>query len=346
MGTEDRGNISSIIEDLINNGPAYNVWQAIWLGENLTKRDNPLRKDYMLDQTGIKFRPHEKYEYPPKDISSISYEDNVLSFVLTFMGLYGVNSPLPRCYHDQVALQQRLLGKGEVPLQNFLDIFNNRFYWLYYQSWKKYRFYLFLNDGYEGKITGRINSFIGRSLIHRGHESVLSDFTLLKFSGIFSQRVRNKAGLKILLAYIFPNFSLKIHEFIPHWVELSDIPALGDKANSLGINSFIGKYTLSYTSRISIEFESISFHDYLGFLPGGQNSKRLFELLKLYLNDGLEFNFEFNIQSETITSISWDDERLRLGSTVWLGKPQSNLVKVNLPYEELLRSSEISGTAQ
>ncbi|MGE5679636.1 MAG: type VI secretion system baseplate subunit TssG [Bacillota bacterium] len=335
MGSENRRNTTGIIGDLLKEGPSYNVWQAIWLGENITKLTHPLRKEYLLDQEGLKFRPYEKYEYPPKDINSICYENEEMTFILTFMGLYGVNSPLPRCYHDQVAMQQRLLGKGEVPLQNFLDIFNNRFYWLYYQSWKKYKFYLFLNEDSEGKITGRINSFMGRSLVPKQKESTISDYILLKFSGIFSQRVRNKAGLKILLAYIFPKFNLKIHEFVPHWVELSDIPSVGNRENQLGITSFIGRSTLIYTSRIKIEFDSISFEDYLEFLPGHLNSRRLIELLRLYLNDGLEFDFEFVISSETITSVMWDDERLKLGSTLWLGKPQPEFVRVTIPYEEL-----------
>ncbi|HEX2961513.1 MAG TPA: type VI secretion system baseplate subunit TssG [Ignavibacteriales bacterium] len=340
MGAENRRNISGLIEDLVKNGPSYNVWQAVWLGENITRRFHPSRKDYLLDQEGLRFRPHEKYEYPPKDIQSIRYDNEELTFILTFMGLYGVNSPLPRCYHEQVALQQRLLGPGEVPLQNFLDIFNNRFYWLYYQSWKKYRFYLFLGEDPEGKIKGRINSFIGRSLVPKQKESALSDFVLLKFSGIFSQRVRNKAGLNIILAYIFPKLKINVREFIPHWVELSGIPSLGSPENKLGLNSFIGRSTLIYTSRIRIEFNSISFEDYLDFLPGRLNSKRMIEILKLYLNDGLEFDFEFTIRSQTITSVSWDDDRLKLGSTLWLGSPQPEFVKVTLPYEELMESSQ------
>jgi predicted component of type VI protein secretion system len=136
MGTDIRRDTSGLIDDLVKNGASYNVWQAIWIAERITKREHPYRKDYLFEQTGIEFQPFERYQYHPNDIKSISYDEGVFKFILTFMGLYGVNSPLPRCYHDQVDLQQRVLGAGEVPIQNFLDIFNNRFYWLYYQSWK------------------------------------------------------------------------------------------------------------------------------------------------------------------------------------------------------------------
>jgi type VI secretion system protein ImpH len=332
-GLNPRSN--NLIKDLVKNGPTFNVWYAVWIAENITKRLHPNRKDFLLDQEGIKFRPFEKFEYPPRDIKSILFDDDTITFVLTFMGLYGINSPVPRCYHHQVAIQQRTVGEGEVPLQNFLDIFNNRFYWLYYQSWKKYRFYLFLNSNTNNKIAERINSFTGRGLFSKAKEQIIHDFALLKFSGIFAQRVRNKSGLNILLSYLFPNFNMNIREFVPRWIELSDIYNLGDEENMLGVNSYAGEYTIDYMSRICIEIGPVTFEEYLNFLPGTVQAKRLIELLKLYLNDGLEFDFEFRIKSDTIANISWDDERLKLGSTLWMGRPDLDEIKVYLYYEEL-----------
>ncbi|MCW8806371.1 MAG: type VI secretion system baseplate subunit TssG [Ignavibacteriaceae bacterium] len=336
MAAESGRNSSGLIEDLVKNGPSYNIWQAIWLSENLTGKLNPDRKEFLLDQKGLNFRPDDKYEYPPKDIRSISFDNDIITFVLTFMGLYGINSPLPRCYHEPVSMQQRLLGSGEVPLQNFFDIFNNRFYWLYYNSWKKFRYYLYLNSGRpNNKITERISSFTGRELFKRTGESNLNDFLLLKFSGIFSLRTRNKAGLLILLKFIFPNYKIKIREFVPRWIELSGAPSLGDDNFSLGKNSFAGKYILDRMSRICIEIGVVTFEEYLGFLPGTKNSDKLKELLKLYLNDGLEFDFLFKINSNTILDVSWNDQRLKLGSTLWMGKPKESEEKVYLSYEEI-----------
>jgi type VI secretion system protein ImpH len=339
MAAELRQNSAGIKEDLLQNGPAYNVWQAIWLGENIAKKEgkNGSSESDVLNHSGLKFRPFENYEYPPRDIKRVSDEEGYINFVLTFMGFYGINSPLPRCYHDQVAVQKRFLGSGEVPLQNFLDIFNNRFFWLYYQSWKKYRFYLHLNGKIENKVAERINSFTGITQTKTSdYSGRLSQFFFLKFSGIFSSRVRNKSGLMILLWYIFPDFPIKVNEFIPQWIGLSDIPVLGRKDCRLGMNIFIGRSTLDYSSRIALEIGPINFEDYLNFLPGTKNSNTLIHLLNTYLNDGLEFNFEFLIKSETILTIAWNDERLKLGSSLWLAKPETEFVKVNIPYEEII----------
>ena len=331
---------NKLFKELVKEGPAFNVWHAVWIAENISRPLFPNRKDYLLDQEGINFRPFEKYEYPPRDIKSVQFDDGVITFILTFMGLYGVNSPVPRCYHEQVAIQQRTLGAGAVPLQNFLDIFNNRFYWLYYQSWKKYRFYLFLNNSANNKIVERINSFTGRGLYSKSKDKVIHDFALLKFSGVFTQRVRNKAGLKILLSYLFPDFKMKVKEYIPRWIKLTDIPELGEQ--KLGVNTYIGEYTIDYKSRICIEVGPITFEEYLDFLPGTYHAKRLIELLKLYLNDGLEFDFKFIIKGSTIETVSWENEKLKLGSTFWLGKPQKEEVKVYLTYEEITSKTAIN----
>jgi len=334
MESGNRRDTAVIISDILDHGPEYHVWQAVWLSENLTKKDHPERKEYLLDQAGLRFRPYQHYNYPPRDIRSVSYENSEIKFVLNFLGLYGINSPLPRCYHEQISFQEKILGESNIPLQNFLDIFNNRFYWLYYQSWKKYRFYLYLNNDRSNKISERINSFTGRGIFTKHESSELSDFTLLKFAGVFGQRVRNKEGLRILLAHIFPNYPFEIKEFIPHWVELVDVPELGNDDLRLGENSFIGRYSMDRMSRIGLDVGPISFEDYLNFLPGTSNAKKLNELLKLYLNDGLEYDIKFKVKADTIISISWNDDRLRLGSTYWLGKPLVEEFKVNIRNEE------------
>ena len=60
MGTDNRRNSSGVIEDLVRYGPQYNVWQAIWIAENISKKEHPDRKDYLFEQTGLQFRPYEK----------------------------------------------------------------------------------------------------------------------------------------------------------------------------------------------------------------------------------------------------------------------------------------------
>jgi len=336
-------NYARLIEDLQNNGPSYNVWQAVYLSEIITKHLNPDRQEYILDQKGLSFRPYHNYVYPPTDLRSITYEDNNISIVLNFLGLYGINSPIPRCYHEQVAMQQSIFGENEVPLQNFLDIFNNRFYWLYYLSWKKYKYYYYFKEGTTSKVEQRINSFIGRGPSYERKESKISKNTLLKFSGFLCNRIRNKSGLLIILNYLFPFIKIQVKQFIPKWIRFSETPQLGNSDNgeqlNLGVNSFIGETALDYMSRICIEIGPISFNKYLTFTPSSENSEKLKELLNLYLNDGLEYDVKFIVKSNTISFQNWNDDRLKLGSSLWLGKPQQETSSVYYTYEDYTRAS-------
>jgi len=339
LGTTIRTALTRLVEDLEKNAPLYHVWQAVFLSEKVSAKLHPNRKDFLLDQAGIKFRPFEQYIFPPRDIRSFSFDNHQMTFVLNFMGLYGINSPLPRCYHEQVALQQNIRGAGEVPLQNFLDIFNNRFYWLYYQAWKKYRFYLQLDGNFQNKIAKRVSAFMGGG--PSGHEigNIISKYTLLKFSGIFCQRVRNKAGLLILLCHLFPKFRFRILEFIPKRIKLSNNPLLGNSDEEyqfkLGQNSFIGDTTIDYMSKICIKIGPVMFEDYLDFTPGSLQTERLREILNLYVNDNLEYDINIIIISESIVPVAWNDERLKLGSTIWLGRPKQKYFEAYYSYEEL-----------
>lgn len=341
MGTQTGQSLTRLIGELEKNGPEFSVFQAIYIAERTTKRKYPERDDEKFEQTGLRFRPYENYVYPPSDIRDITYQDNEYRFIINFMGLYGVNSPLPRCYHEQVAEQQRVHGPGEVPLQNFLEIFNNRFYWLYYQAWKKYRYYLFLNEQRSNTISERVLAFIGQGP-ENSQDQLISKFRLMRLSGVLSTRVRNKMGLRIILEEFFPHYRFRIQEFIPRMVELSDTPTLGSQTENpvqLGQNSVVGRSMLDYLSKIRIQIGPLDYNDYLKFLPGETYAALLKELIDLYLNDALEYDVQFLIESEEIETVPWKNDKVRLGQSMWLGKPKREVVDRHYPYEKFVSAA-------
>jgi type VI secretion system protein ImpH len=336
MDPETRKDLTGLIQDLEKRAPEYNVFYAIYIAEKISKKIHPDRDDGIFDQKGLRFRPYEYYLFPPKDIRSFEYDKGIMTFVLNFMGLYGINSPLPRCYHEQVPYQQNVHGPGHVPLQNFLDIFNNRFYWLYYLAWKKYRHYLRLSDETDDAISQRLFSFIG------GAESVKEDklipkFKLLSLSSILSHRVRNKMGLHILLKEFFPRINFKVEEFIPHRVDITELSELGspnrDLSFVLGKTCFVGRSMWDCNGRICVEVGPLDFEEYLEFTPQGEKAELLRYLLNFYLNDSLEYDIRFILRSKTIDTVPWNDHRLQLGVSLWLGQPAEEFVEAYYPYE-------------
>jgi len=112
MDTQNRKDLTGLIQDLEKKAPEYNVFYAIYLAEKISKKIHPDRDDSIFDQKGLRFRPYENYIFPPTDIRAFEYNEKIMTFVLNFMGLYGINSPLPRCYHEQVPFQQNIHGSG------------------------------------------------------------------------------------------------------------------------------------------------------------------------------------------------------------------------------------------
>ena len=341
------------MEDLSRNAASYSAFYATYICEKVLKSRHADKAWGMLEQHGLAFRPYEHYLYSPKNIHAFEDDGEVIRFVLSFMGLYGVDSPLPRCYHDQVAIQQRIHGAGEVPLQNFLDIFNNRFYWLYYQAWKKYRFYLQVDNDLDNKVTQQISSFTGRGLriedasldgripMTTPQDAPVPRYKLLQLSGILSHRIRSKEGLLILLREFFVRFHVDVKEFVKSMVKVENPPKMGrqfgkDSAR-LGVHCLVGQWVADYTSRICIVVGPLDFEDYLEFLPEGRFAHLLRFLLQLYLNDSLEYDVKLIVRSDGIGRVPWSDNRLRLGQSLWLGKPRTARIEKYIRHEEYVK---------
>lgn len=335
-------NISRIIKDLEKNYPAYSMFYALYLAEKLIRQWYPDLEIEKFDQTGVKIRPYEHYTYYPVNIRGFSYQEKQLEFVINLYGLYGPDSPLPRCYHEEVSLQKKIHRKGS-PLQNFLDIFNNRFYWLYYQAWKKYRYYLHISDVPNNRSLQRVFTFIGLGPDFIKEKPTVNTYKLLQLSGILSSRIRNKQGLLILLREFWPWFNFQIKEFVPSMVKVDERPELGSKnsgqAFTIGRFSLVGDRVCDYMSRICIEIGPMDFDDYLKFMSGGSYINLLQELLHLYLNDNLEYDIKFIIRTDSLQQVGWSDKRVRLGQSFWLGTPKEKQVEVYLKYEQLMNQT-------
>ena len=323
--------------DLPENAPSYSVFYAIHICETILKKQRPNEAWDLLEQHGFTFRPYEHYTYKPTNIVDFKQEEDMVQFVISFLGLYGNDSPLPRCYHEQVAIQQSIHGAGEVPLQNFLDIFNNRFYWLYYNAWKKYRYYLQVKDEPGNKVMEQISAFFGQGAQFRKETLAVSRFKLMQLSGVLCQRVRSKEGLLIVLREFFSTFNIGVQEFVKSMVKVENRPKVGSKhganAARLGVHCLVGQWVADYTSRICIVLGPMAFEEFLQFMPEGRSATLLRHLLRLYLNDSLEYDVKLIVKSDGFKKIEWNDSRIRLGQSMWLGSPKEPVLEKYFPYE-------------
>ena len=95
--------------------------------------------DWRVGLEPVRFRPHPGMGFPAGEIRGMEdpepeHPHLPPSVRITFIGLYGVESPLQTHYVDDIA-QRR---EGYEATRDFLDIFNHRLITQYYRIWRKY----------------------------------------------------------------------------------------------------------------------------------------------------------------------------------------------------------------
>ena len=75
----------------------------------------------------IRLRPSIDLVFPSTDVERVERVDGRherVQVVLNFLGLYGIDSPLPYYFYEELAHGTR----ETIPHRDFLDVFNHRFY--------------------------------------------------------------------------------------------------------------------------------------------------------------------------------------------------------------------------
>ena len=228
MAMEIRQDLSAIIKRLFDEGYRFDFFQAVSLLEKLYC-DSPSPGEVgPLNEEKIRFRPHPGMGFPPTDICQIQrvqdrHGAEKVEMVLSFMGLYGSASPLPNHINQLIATDE----DGTLPLRAFLDIFNHRFYSLFYRSWKKYRYHLqFTSEGADA-FSQYMLSLLGLGTPKLADLVGVPSTRLIAYAGIIGHRVHCKEGLRGLLSDYFDNVLVDIQEFIPRWVTMPEQTCLG-----------------------------------------------------------------------------------------------------------------------
>ncbi len=267
-----------------------------------------------------------------------------LRMILTFMGLYGVSSPLPSYFVDPITLKKIEYFE----LKKFLDIFTHRLYSLFYRSWKKYRHYSqFIPDrpdDYTLRLLALTGQWPRRQSKIQG-SSPVSDFHLkrIPYARFLGNRVRSAKGLQQLLRGYFGFPLVKIREFESSWVEIPVKTCLGQAQVGLGKSTRLGDMMQDCQSRFTVEIGPMPRSLFNRFLPAGPNVltsgegdaaqsssaesdekeipllAQVRELIDAYLRDPLEYQIKIILQPETGVVPVLGSVHAKMGMGVWLG---------------------------
>jgi type VI secretion system protein ImpH len=280
-----------------------------------------LLEEYFLDKDKtadpitagkIRFMADDSIAFPPNDVAGIKVDKGVVRFILTFMGLTGSSSPLPQYFSDYVQMN----SAASPALRDFLAIFNNRLYGLFYRSWKKYHFMRTFSARGTDPFSERVAALAG---IDMGTSPDPRTIRMLSYAGILAGRSRGPAGLQAVLSDFFGNIPVTVRQWVPRWANMPDPPRIGANAQ-LGVNAMAGTRVWDVSGKFRIILGPLSRDTYETFLPGSDNILRVQQITRSYLNDPLSFDVEVQLQSTDLTPVVLGADSARLGTTSSLGR--------------------------
>jgi len=353
MGSEAPGPAStsghdrSLIDRLVRRGWEFDFFPAVWLLERFAAGGAPVGGVGPVSAERIRFRPEVSMVFPATDVRRAtvvdgpSEDESIYQIDVTFMGLYGVSTPLPLHYAVDVlrsvdhsrsganvegvesARPARETGEeGGSPLRDFLDLFHHRLISFFYRSWLKYRFERSFALSGRDDIAGYLLWFIGCSPGVDAETLGVPPIRLLRYAGVLTQHPRSGMTLAGVLRDYWNDPSIGVETCLGRWVRVSsaDQNRLGEANSRVGFDVTLGEQVYDLNGTFLVRIGPMGWEEYLSFLPDGTRTAQTRALIRYYCMDPLACTLELRIRAGEVPSlrIGSDESAGRLGFTSWV----------------------------
>lgn len=307
----------------------FDFFQAVRLLERLRPAGARVGRAGPPSREAVRFRSHVSLSFPASEIHELAApakEGAPSELTVAFMGLTGPLGVLPNHYTER--LLRDLRAKDHV-LHDFLDLFNHRLVSLFFRTVEKYRFPIAWEssrareEGDDG-FTAQIYALIGMGTPGlRGRIS--SDAALPYYAGLLAERPRCAAALRQILVDYF-SVAVEVEQFTGEWLPLakdaqSRLGGGPGANNQLGASAVLGERVWDQGAKFRLRVGPLTVAEYERFLPSGDALPKMVELVKLFVNDELEFDVLLVLRRADVTGIRLGDARAfapRLGWSTWL----------------------------
>jgi type VI secretion system protein ImpH len=320
MADQNRGAVSSLIQDIFEKPTSYSFFQAVRLLRLIeNKTSGPALEDFF--QNELRVRPHLSLSFPANDMTEIALSDDEgarrLHITATFLGLYGTGSPLPTFYTEELLDES---SDDRTVCRDFLDIFNSPFYAYFFKAWTKYRLQIKSLDERDASYLDKLFCLLGL-----GHEELKSHFAHpvrgLRYIGLFSQFPRSAMGLRTLLADMLENPSVDVIQCRHRQVKIPQDQRclLGERGVTLGDDAWLGEEFPDRTGKILITVRDMDEATFHAHLPGTESFGAALRMINYYLVAPLEYDLSFTLAPEEVKTTQPGNEKWsQLGLDTWV----------------------------
>ena len=318
MAREDRPSSFAVdepvIDTLISEGHRYAFFQALRL-----IRLRALDDKQLMDN--VRVRPAATLSFPESDIEAIGRDaDGKFHITANFFGLYGVTSPLPTFYTEDL-IDEKLQGNSS--MRDFLDIVHADLYPLLFKAWEKNRLWLTIGEHGDASRLDQLFALVGLS--GSQPRNTPDARLLLPHAGNFNQFPRSALGLQSLIAGLLGGMPVDVE---PCTVETVSIPAaarcaLGEQSCRLGEDALLGRVITERSGSLIAHIGPITGEQLHALLPGAPLHERLARSIALYLRTPIRCVLGLRVEPEQRQGAGLGMGWQQLGWDTWLPQADS-----------------------
>ena len=315
----------TLTDELYRSGYRFEFFQAVRLLERLHRERKPIGRHEDPNEEAVRARSYQSLEFPPSEITEIerASENTPDTVWVNFMGVSGLNGPLPRHYTSLLA--DSSAQKHTAALRAFLDIFNHRLISLFYRAWEKYHFPIAYERDGDDVFSQYLYCLIGLGTPGLQGRLNIDDQILLYYAGLLAQRPRSAVALEGILEDYFGvrirvvQFQGQLFELNPDLLtSLGTTPANGQNTE-LGVNAVLWERIWDPQARFRVNVGPLHYTEFCDFLPGSDGYLHLVELTRFFVGEDVNFEVQPILRRDEVPyCVLGGGDVVRLGWSMWL----------------------------
>jgi len=292
MAAQLTESLKIIESDIIENGASYDFFQAYRLLQSINETypvtaRRPARK--------IDVRPELGLGYAESDISEVKLLDKQRGYevVSQLAGLYGVASPLPDFYTEELLDSE--WDDLNAP-REFLDLIHKQLFPKLYSAWRLYKLNFNTLEKEESSYWQLLYSLLGDT-DENGDENLKK--LKLRYFNLFSNKERSSDGLLVIIRDLLDLDKVKIEEFCQQTVKIPQnlLCQLGEKNHQLG-EAHLGCQIWDQNHAIKIKTGDMPEKQYLALINDNIKFNQLGNLIKSYIRKPIQVDIEIDVIPE------------------------------------------------
>ena len=348
MASPGRRSTRNLVHEIEDGAPGFRFFQAVRLlalssagsRDDGTQRpavpkalrfSSPLSLAFPASEiVTISERPASKDSATNADADDAAVEpselpEKALDLTVGFMGMTGPSGVLPIAYTE--LLIERRHQYRDVTAHRFLDLFTHRAVSLFYQAWRKHRFYLPFEAGNADGFSRNLLDIVGvglRKLQSRlGEQGAgIPDRFLIHYAGLLSQKPMSAANIAAVVRGFF-GVEAQLNSFVGQWMMLptDEQSALDGRPCLLGQSTFLGERLWDRQTKVCLTLGPLHRDRFNAFMPGQSGLVALRELVQFSVGLSLDCDVALILKREDVPLpilAKSPDEAPRLGYSLWL----------------------------